>query len=135
MKQNKTVRFTIISTLIIIALFIFCYFWFIRPIYLNNLDQNRSISIKKEQTIAFGKHKNQKQVFEIELEIKGNAHSNLDIIISDQKSDKHLASVKGKNLDFTYKNEWYDDSCFVTIIPRNATGGKAEIICRFLAVE
>ncbi|GAB5417833.1 MAG: hypothetical protein Crog4KO_24190 [Crocinitomicaceae bacterium] len=133
MKQRKTVRNTLISTLLIVGLFIFCYYWFIRPIYKNNLDQQRIISIKKEQTIRFGKYPDQESVFGIELEITGQANSNLDIIISDQKGDKHVASVKGKNLDFTYKNDWYKDSCFITIIPRENAGGKAEINCRFLA--
>ncbi len=91
------------------------------------------VTIKKEQTVRFGKYSDQEKVFGIELEITGQAKSNLDIIISDQKGDKHVASVKGKNLDFTYKNDWYTDSCFITIIPRDEVGGKAEINCRFLA--
>ena len=135
MKQQKTVRYTIVSTLIIIGLFVFCYIYFIRPIYLNNIDHSETIFIKKEQRIRFGKHENQDNVFGIELEITGNATSNLDIIISNQEGDQHIASVKGESLDFTYKNEWYDDSCFLTILPKGKPGGRVNIVCRFLSMD
>ena len=123
----------IVSTLLIIGLFVFCYYWFIRPMYLNNLDQQKTISLKKEQTVSFGKCENQKNVFGIELEITGNSASNVDIILADENETKHTAGVKGKNLDFVYKNDWYGDSCFITIIPRKEIGGNVEINCRFLA--
>ena len=134
MKQ-KTVRFTLISTLIIIGLFITSYYWFIRPLYLNNLDQNRIVLLKERQTVAFGKYTNQQIVFGIELEIKGQADSNVDIFLSDEKGLVHTAAVKGKDLDFVYKNQWYGDSCFVEIRPRKTIGGKLEVNCRFLAKE
>jgi hypothetical protein len=135
MKQGKTVRITIISTLIIIGLFIFSYYWFIRPMYLNNLDQNRSVTLRKEQTIRLGKYSDQKKVFGIELEIKGNSDSNVDIILSDENGPKHTAAVKGKNLDFVYKNDWFGDSCLIEIVPRGAIGGKVDVNCRFLALD
>ncbi len=135
MKSSKTVRITIISSLIIIALFVISYFWFIRPMYLNNLDQNRSVSLKKEQVIRFGKYPDQGKVFGIELEISGNANSNVDIFLSSEKGPQHMAAVKGKNLDFTYKNDWHGDSCFIEIVPREEAGGKVEINCRFLALK
>ena len=134
MKQ-KSARITIISTLIIIGLFVFSYYWFIRPMYLNNMDQNRVVLLKKEQSVAFGKYADQKKVFGIELEITGDSDSNVDIILSDEKGVRHTAAVKGKNLDFVYKNEWYGDSCFVEIVPRKALGGKLEVNCRFLAKD
>lgn len=135
MKSRNHVRATVISTLIIIGLFVFCYYWFIRPIYLNNWDQNKKVSLKKEQTIAFGKYANQNKVFGIELEMTGNSDSNLDILISDEDGNRHAASVKGKNLDFVYKNSWTGDSIFIQMIPRGASGGNVEINCRFLAVD
>lgn len=135
MKRKNHVRATIISTLIIIGLFIFCYYWFIRPIYLNNWDQSKTISLKKEQTIAFGKYEGQNKVFGIELEMTGNSDSNVDVLISDEKGNRHVASIKGKNMDFVYKNSWTGDSLFINIVPREAIGGKIEINCRFLAVD
>ncbi|XOV67427.1 MAG: hypothetical protein ACFHU9_17570 [Fluviicola sp.] len=135
MKSKKSVRITVISTLIIIALFVFCYFWFIRPMYLNNLDQEKTVSLEKAQIIRFGKFSEQGKVFSIELEITGNAHSNVDIYLSDEKGPKHSAAVKGKNMDFTYKNDWHSDSCFIEIVPREKMGGKVEVNCRFLALE
>lgn len=133
MKRKNHMTTFIVSTLLIIGLFTFCYYWFIRPMYLNNLDQQKTISLKKEQTISFGKFENQGKVFGIELEIIGNSASNVDITISDKNGPKHTAGVKGKNLDFVYKNDWYGDSCFITITPRKDIGGNVEINCRFLA--
>lgn len=135
MKERKYVRATIISTLVIIGLSVFSYYWFIRPMYLNNLDQEKVVSLKKEQTIAFGKYKDQQKVFGIELEITGHSSSNVDITISDGKNTYHTAAVKGKKMDFVYKNDWHTDSCYITIIPRGEVGGKAQIHCRFLALD
>lgn len=103
--------------------------------YLNNLDQQKSVSIKKESKIAFGKYKNQQKVFGIELEVTGYAASNVDISISDGKKVHHTAAVKGKKMDFVYKNDWHSDSCFITIVPRGKIGGKASVNCRFLAID
>lgn len=135
MKQRKPVRNTILSSLIIIGLSAFCYYWFIRPMFLNNMDQNRNISLEKEQIIKFGKYVDQKKVFGIELEIKGNSDSNVDIVLSDENGVKHSAAVKGKNLDFVYKNDWFGDSCFIEMIPRGKVGGQVDVNCRFLASE
>jgi len=103
--------------------------------YLNNLDQNRTVSLEKEQIIRFGKYPDQGKVFSIELEITGNAKSNVDIYLSSEKGPQHAAAVKGKNLEFTYKNDWYGDSCYIEIVPRGAKRGKVDINCRFLALE
>jgi len=65
----------------------------------------------------------------------GNSDSNLDILISDEDGNRHAASVKGKNLDFVYKNSWTGDSIFIQMVPRGAAGGNVEINCRFLAVD
>lgn len=135
MRKKNLTRNTVISTLTIILLFVFCYYWFIRPIYLNNLDQNKSISLKKTQLVSFGKYSDQQNIFGIELEITGQSDSNVDIIISDEEGPKHTAAVKGKNLDFVYKNDWYGDSCFVELVPRGKVGGKIEINCRFLSMD
>lgn len=135
MSKRNYVRNTIISTLIIIGLFVSCYWYYIRPMYLNNLDQQKSISLKKTQKVAFGKFADQNKVFGIELEIKGNSASNVDIVIADEKGMRHIAAVKGKNLDFVYKNDWLGDSCFIEVIPRKKVGGTLEVNCRFLAID
>jgi len=101
--------------------------------YLNNTEQNRSVTLDKHRIIRLGKYPEQKKVFGIELEIKGNAKSNVDIFLSNEKGPKHTAAVKGKNLDFVYKNAWYGDSCFIEIVPRGTKGGKVDVSCRFLA--
>jgi hypothetical protein len=103
--------------------------------YLNNLDQHKSITLQKTQIVAFGKYPDQKGIFGIEIEIKGQSKSNVDLLISDIEGLKHGASVKGKNLDFVYKNDWYSDSCYIRILPRGEVDGKLDIHCRFLATD
>ncbi len=103
--------------------------------YLNNLDQKRTVSLENEQIIRFGKYSDQGKVFSIELEITGNAKSNVDIYLSNEKGPQHAAAVKGKNMEFTYKNDWFGDSCYIEIVPRGKEGGKVDISCRFLALE
>lgn len=135
MKPSKSIQITLVSLLIIIGLFIFSYYWFIRPMYMNNVDQTRTVMLESDQEIRLGKNSEQGKIFGIELEVKGNANSNLDIYLSNEKGLQHSAAVKGKNLDFTYKNDWYGDSCYIQIIPRGKMGGKATVNCRFLAMD
>ncbi len=135
MRQKNYLRSTIVSTLVIMGLFAFCYWYFIRPMYLNNVDQQKTISLQKTQKIAFGKYPEQKKVFGIELEISGSASSNVDIVISDEKGMHHSAALKGKKLDFVYKNNWTSDSCFIEVLPRGKKHGTVNVNCRFLAID
>lgn len=135
MKERKMILSTIVSTLVIIGLFVFCYVWYIRPMYLDNLDQEKTVQVKKDQTLRFGKYPDQQKIFGIELEITGSAGSNLDVSIGDSSRTIHQAAVKGKKVDFVYKSEWHSDSCFIRIEPRGKVSGKLEVHCRFLAVD
>ena len=133
--KKKSVPIALVSTVIIIALGIWSYYKFIRPIYLNNSNQTETINLKNDRNFAFGKHPDHGNVYGIELEMSGNSDSNFDVIISDGTKDVHMASVKGKNIDFVYKNDWYSDSIFLEIIPRKTVGGKVTVDCRFLALD
>ena len=137
--MSKKKRFStatiLIFTTITIGLAIWGYFSIIRPIYLNNANQTKTIEIKSDTELAFGKHKDQGDVYGIEIEIKGDAASNFDLLISDGKEDKHVASVKGENFNYVYKNNWTSDSCFLKVLPHGKNGGTITVDCRFLALE
>lgn len=133
--KKKSVPFTLIGTVIVIGLGIWAYYEYIRPIYLNNSNQTETIDLKKDTDFAFGKHKGHGNVYGIELEMSGNSESNFDLIISDGTKDVHMATIKGKNVDFIYKNDWYADSIFLQLIPRGEIGGEIAVDCRFLALD
>lgn len=133
--KKNTVSVTLLMTALIIGLGIWGYFEFIRPIYLNNSNQTETIDLKSETKFAFGKHKDQGAVYGIEIEMSGNSASNFDLIISNGDHDKHAATIKGKNVEFIYKNDWHEDSCFLLIIPKGKVDGKITVDCRFLALD
>tara|TARA_B110000879_G_scaffold181940_1_gene239600 strand:+ start:238 stop:720 length:483 start_codon:yes stop_codon:yes gene_type:complete len=126
-------------SLTIAALIIGLGFWgyaaYIRPIYLNNAAQTETIDLKKETNFTFLKHLDQGKVYGIEIEVSGNVKSNFDLIISNGDKEVHAASLKGKNIQFLYKNNWSTDSCFLSVLPKGEIGGKVTIDCRFLALE
>lgn len=119
---------------LIIGLGFWGYFAYIRPIYLNNATQTETIDLKKEKNLAFGKHLDQGKVYGVEIEVSGNVYSNFDLIISNGVKDVHAASVKGKDIEFIYKNDWNTDSCLLSVFPKGEIGGKISVKCRFLAL-
>jgi hypothetical protein len=133
--KKKSVPITLVGTLIVIVLGIWAYYEFVRPIYLNNVNQSETIKLKNDTDFAFGKHSDHGKVYGIELEMSGNSASNFDLIISNGTEDVHMAIVKGKNIEFIYKNDWYSDSVFLELIPKKEIGGKVTVECRFLALD
>ncbi|MBL4861811.1 MAG: hypothetical protein JKY09_02185 [Crocinitomicaceae bacterium] len=134
MKKKYTFT-TLIITAILVIIGILSYYKIIRPIYLNNMNQVVSIDLSKEQNVALGKYKNQKSIYGIELEISGKTSSNFDLMISNGEQNVHAATIKGGEIDFVYKNDWYSDSCFLYFLPRGDKPGKLTIYCRFLALN
>lgn len=133
--KKHYISVTLAITALIVALGIWGYFEYVRPIYLNNANQTETIDLKSDLNFEFGKHKDQGKVYGIEIEISGNSDSNFDLIISNGVQDVHAASIKGKDIDFIYKNDWYADSCYLIVIPKDEVGGRITVDCRFLALE
>lgn len=129
------VTITLAITAAIIGLGIWGYYEIVRPIYLNNAIQTKTVEMKSTTYFEFAKHKEQGNVYGIEIEVNGDTRSNFNLMISDGKKDIHAASVKGKNIDFIYVNDWYSDSCFIRLEAHGKPGGKVKIDCRFLALD
>jgi len=134
-KKKHYVTITLLFTGLIIVLGIWGYNKIIRPTYLNNANQTKTINLKSNTELAFGKYDNQGDVFGIEIEVSGNSASNFDLIISNGEQDMHAATIKGEDIEYIYKNDWYVDSCFLTVIPKGKVGGKVTVDCRFLALD
>ena len=101
-------------------------------------DQNIGIEVSRSITdttlISFGKKKTQGDVFSVELELAGKTSKNLEIVLSNSEGPVHSARVKGGNPEFTYVNDWYNDSLFMRIIPKDGENGKVEVTCRFITL-
>lgn len=134
-KQRYYTTITLVVTTLIVVLGIWGYNAIIRPIYLNNKNQTKTIVLEPKTKVAFGKYPEQGKIYGIEIEITGNANSNFDLMLSDGAQNLSAASIKGKDIDFTYVNNWTADSCFIQMIPRGKVGGKVTIDVRFLALE
>ncbi|NRA12437.1 MAG: hypothetical protein HRT57_10840 [Crocinitomicaceae bacterium] len=132
-KYYVTISIAIVAAIIVLGFW--GYFAYIRPIYLNNTPQTETIDLKKETEFAFGKHIDQGKIYGIEIEMSGDSDSNFDLLISNGIQDVHVASIKGEDIEFIYKNDWNTDSCFLTLLPRGYIGGKVTVECRFLALE
>jgi hypothetical protein len=137
--MSKSKRYYVTTTLVItaaiIGLGIWGYYAIIQPIYLNNASQTQTKEMQSTADFEFAKYKNQGDVYGIEIEITGNTASNFDLVISNGKQDVNAASVKGKNIDFIYVNDWIADSCFIQLKSHDQPGGKVTVTCRFLALD
>lgn len=129
------VQTSLVIVALIIGLSLWGYFAYIQPIYLNNSAQTETIDLKKETNFTFGKYLDQGKIYGIEIEVSGNSNSNFDLIISNGIQDVHAASIKGKDIQFIYKNDWNTDSCFLNVFPKGEIGGKVKVECRFLALS
>jgi hypothetical protein len=133
-KNNRTVTTIILSVLIIIVSVI-SYYQFIRPVYLNNQNQEATINFSRSEVVGFGKYEDQDKIFGIEIEIKGETASNFELAISNGEQQVHSAKIKGGTVDFIYKNDWYADSCFLLVTPLGEAVGTLHVDLRFLALD
>jgi len=134
MKRKSTYTVIIVSFLII-SVGVYSYQKFLKPFYLNNQNQTKSIDLKLNSNLSFGKTVKQKSIYGIEIEVTGKSNSIFDLSISNGKQTMHSASIKNGEIDFVYKNDWYSDSCFLLFQPRGDETGELEINCRFLAID
>lgn len=132
--RNFSFALLIVGLIVIIILGILAYKSYIKPMYDQNIGIEVSRSITDTTLISFGKKKTQGDVFSVELELAGKTSKNLEIILSNSEGPVHSARVKGGNPEFTYVNDWYNDSLFMKIIPKDGENGKVEVTCRFITL-
>ena len=134
MKRKYPVIIVITSILIMIIGY-FAYTHFIGPVYKNNLLKTIDTTLTGTKTIALAKEKDQRDIFSIEIEISGKTNGITDIIVSNEKSPVHTIALKGGEIDYIYKADWYSDSCFLRIEGRDQSTGNLHIEYRFLGLN
>jgi hypothetical protein len=132
--RNFSFPLLIGGLILIIILGILAYKSYIKPMYDQNMGIEVSRSITDTTLISFGKKKTQEDVFSVELELTGKTSKNLEIVLSNSEGPVHSALIKGGNPEFTYVNDWYNDSLFMRIIPKDGENGKVEVTCRFITL-
>lgn len=125
----------LLLTICIIVLAYFAYNRYLRPIYRNYTQQEQQIDFSGNRSLSFGKHKQQKGIFSIELEIEGQASANVRLHIANGDAVMHQASLKGNPMRFEYMGDWYDDSCHLYFDGPDDLEGKALVSLRFLSIE
>lgn len=112
----------------------FVYQEYIYPIYLNNLSQEKSIVLSKEQKVMLIKRPEQTSIYGIEIEISPNKETNYSVVISEINDVKYEISVK-KGREFTYKTDWYSDTCFLSFRPHEISSDTLKVNYRFLGLN
>ncbi len=134
MKRKLPVVTLIISVLIIVIGY-FAYVKFIRPTYLNNELRTEKIDLSQPEQLTLIKGQQQKNIFSIEIEITGTASGIFDVLVSNPEGLVHSIALKGKEVDYIYKGDWYSDTCLLDFKPRDNASGKLNIEYRFLGLN
>lgn len=134
MKKKFSATILIASILILIIGY-FAYTLFIGPVYKNNQLKTVDVELNTPKTIALAKAEDQHDIFSIEIELSGKTNGIIDIIVSDEKSPVHSIALKGGDIDYIYKADWYSDSCFLYIEGRDQSKGNLHIDYRFLGLN
>lgn len=122
-------------SLVFIILGYFAYTGYIKPLYDNNIGQKETINLAKKKSQIFYKKPDQGDVFSVEIEISGATRSNFGLEILDGNRAVHAAKIKGGNdVEFTYVNEWYNDSISFNFQTEAFEDGVLNIECRFLCL-
>lgn len=131
--KKRSFIILVVSTLIIVVAY-FAYQSVIGPIYSNNVSQHMDVNFVESKAITLHKKQDQGSIFSIELEILGNTSSNLNLSISNGEKVMYDAKIKGGEIDFAFKNDWYVDSLVLLISPTEPGENNLNIDYRFLAL-
>lgn len=133
MKKRLPILSAVIALLFIVISY-FAYQTYVRPMYQNNLSQELTVDLKSLSHITLVKKPEQKGIFGIELEITGTTNANFGMTFNNGEQNIHSAKIKGGDIDFVYKNDWYTDTLLVTFEKGNSENGKLLINYRFLGL-
>jgi hypothetical protein len=133
--KNKTTLITIVLTVVFIILGFFAYMKFIRSAYLNNPMKTEEFVLGQGQSLVLVKNESQTDIYNIEIEVTGEVSGIFDMVVSNEETPVHVIALKGKEIEYTYKGDWYSDTCFVSIEGRDDATGKLTINYRFLGMN
>lgn len=122
-------------TAVFIFLGIFVYQRYLGPMIANNQSKEISIQLNSRKEIVIHKDKSQGKVYAIELEFLGKSRSNLQLIIGESTAKlNQIIQLKKGQIDFSYTNDWYSDSCYIEISSAPPYSGKLNLTYRFLTL-
>lgn len=134
MKKRSTLITFILSILIIIVGYL-AYIKYIRPTYLFNPTQTKEVVLGETNLITLIKHTDQQDIFGIEIEVNGNSSGIFDMMVFNETGLVHTIALKGEEVDYIYKNDWYSDTCFLKFIERDNANGELSVEYRFLGLN
>ena len=133
MKNNFSVIVFVLS-LIIIGIGYYGYNRFIATIYAN-AEQEMDLVLNGDMEILLQKTSDQHNIHGIEIEFTGPLDGIIDVIVANPLEDLHSVGLKGDELDYIYKNDWYSDSCYLKITTRDDAKGEIHLVYRFLGMN
>ena len=132
--KNNYNKFLWITTLLIIAIAIWAYMYYIKPVYLFNEPGEVYLEIGKQDSCAVW-NSGAGGVFSIELEFTGEVEGIVDIAIKNADKTIHNLSLKGPTISHIYKADWYSDTCYIISSGREDASGSIEVSYRFLEIN
>lgn len=123
----------LIMTVIILILGWMAYVYVLQPVYLGSTELEKTIHVDgSPRRIVLVPPKDQEGIYSLEIEFGGRVDDILDISIADHTQIPVVANVKGPEIDYSFKNDWYNDTCFITVRSRSGKSGTLNIRYRFL---
>lgn len=132
--KKKLPFLSAVVALLFVLISYFAYQVYVRPIYQNNFSQHLTIDLKSSNKIKLIKKHEQDGIFGIEIEITGTSKGNLGMTFNNGQQAIYSAKIKGGDVGFVYKNDWYTDTVFLLFEKEQYENGKLEISYRFLGL-
>lgn len=137
MRYKSTIT-TLVITAVLVGLGLVAYYQILRPSYLNNVSRSKTVKLDQERNLAFGKYTSQEGIYSIEIEANGLTSTNFEVYIgptSNMARAYHRALVKGGEVEYLYVSDWYEDSCYLLVVPKKPCNDSLEFSCRFISTD
>jgi len=99
--------------------------------------QTMKINLKNnDQIYSLSKHKNQENIFQLEVNITGKSSDYLTLYFGSKPDifTKEVRLKKGK-IDLTFIDDWYSDMAYVKVVSTSMTKGELELEYQFLGIS
>lgn len=134
--KNQYTKIALLSCFILVVIGFFAYKNYIVPSY-SFSTQSSSFDTSKGGITTLYKKEDQGNVYGLEIEFSGSVNDNFEVTFIDTDGPKHNASIKGDNVDYIYKADWYSDSVQVVVTAKEKSNitGTLNLEYRFLSLD
>lgn len=117
-----------------VVLAVWAYMYYVKPLYLFNEEHTLELNFSPNDSCIITNDGNG-QPFSLEIDLQGKTSAIIDLIVRNENDPVHSIAIKGPEIDYTYKSEWYSDTCKLVVHGRSNAEGTLTVRYRFLKLD